>query len=527
MNKIWKQGLRSILVLGLCVMLMMAGGCGDDDDDDDNGFGTDTTPNAFSFTPQVNVALSTAVTSNSITVSGIDAPTPITVTGGTYSINGGTFGSTAGTVTNGQSVAVRHTSSATNNTMTTTTLSIGGVTAPFTTFTLPGTGQVIAPAAFSFTPLTGTALSRSLTSNAVTVTGINAPAPIFIQGGTYSINGGTFTSNPGTVLVGQTVVVRQTSSATNDAPTTATLTIGGVSRDFTTRTFQTGGTTTTPNAFTFTNMTSVALNTAVTSAPITVSGITAPAPISVSNGSAYSIGTDPFVSTPGTVTNNQTVRVQHISSSTVATPVITTLNIGGITAQFTSTTAGVADTTPNAFTFTNMTSVAVSTQVTSAPITVLGINAPAPISVSNGSSYSIGAGPFVSTAGTVTNAQTVRVQHTSSATNNTATNTVLTIGGVSATFTSTTEAPVVNAFAVYQTRAVQGTTNTCADCHMLGTLDTTPGGTAPGSENGPDLAGTSTIIMNLRFPNPGSPGHFGIILSAEEITALTALFQAQ
>ena len=43
---------------------------------------TDTTPDAFSFADQTDVALSTVVTSNEITVSGINASTPISVTGG-------------------------------------------------------------------------------------------------------------------------------------------------------------------------------------------------------------------------------------------------------------------------------------------------------------------------------------------------------------------------------------------------------------------------------------------------------------
>ncbi|MBD08637.1 MAG: hypothetical protein CMD70_07945 [Gammaproteobacteria bacterium] len=110
-----------------------------------------------------------------------------------------------------------------------------------------------------------------------------------------------------------------------------------------------------------------------------------------------------------------------------------------------STTA--ADTTPNAFTFTDQTGVAVSTEVTSAAITVAGINAAAAISITGGT-YQIGSGTFTSSAGTVTNGQTVKVKHTSSSSNNTATDTVLTIGGVSDTFTSTTVAAPVTGVAL-------------------------------------------------------------------------------
>ena len=67
----------------------------------------DTTPDAFTFTPQTNVAPSTVATSTSITVAGINSSAAISVTGGTYSINGGAYVSTAGTVSNGNTVTVR------------------------------------------------------------------------------------------------------------------------------------------------------------------------------------------------------------------------------------------------------------------------------------------------------------------------------------------------------------------------------------------------------------------------------------
>ena len=520
MNELWKLGLRSVFALGLSVMLLLGAGCNGDDDDDDNGGGTDTTPTAFSFTPQTSVPVSTATTSAPITVAGIDAAAPISVTGGSYSINNGAFTSSAGTVTNGQSVAVRHTSAAANSTVTRTTLTIGGVSAPFISITQPPAGADTTPVAFSFAPLTGAALNTALTSNAVTISGIDTPVPITITGGTYSINGGAFTSDAGVVSEGQTVALRQTSSNLNNTNTTTTVTIGALSRTFTTTTLTTGGTETTPNPFAFTNMTSVALSAVTTSAPITVSGITAPAPVSVSGGT-YSIEGGAFTSAAGTVNNGQSVAVRHTSAATPGTGTTTTLNIGGITAPFTSTTGAVVDTTPNAFTFTNMTSVAVNTVTTSAPITVSGINAPAPISITGGT-YSIEGGAFTSAAGTVANGESVAVRHTSAPLSGSLTTTTLTIGGVSGAFTSTTEGP--NAFQLYQTKAVPGNpAQTCAACHRLGTLDTT--GSVVAGQDGPDLADTDQ--MPLRYPNPGAAGHFGIVLSAEEIAALTALFQSQ
>jgi uncharacterized protein YkwD/methionine-rich copper-binding protein CopC len=100
----------------------------------------------------------------------------------------------------------------------------------------------------------------------------------------------------------------------------------------------------------------------------------------------------------------------------------------------------VGDTAPDSFSFSDQTNVAVSTIITSDTITVAGITGAAAISVTNGE-YKIGSGSFTSTAGTVNNGDTVTVQHTSSSSFSTNTDTVLTIGGVSDTFTSTTVAP--------------------------------------------------------------------------------------
>jgi alpha-tubulin suppressor-like RCC1 family protein len=82
---------------------------------------------------------------------------------------------------------------------------------------------------------------------------------------------------------------------------------------------------------------------------------------------------------------------------------------------------------------------------TSAPLTIRGINAPSTISVTGGS-YAIGCtGAFVSTAGTISNNQTVCVRHTAAARFSQTTTTTVTIGGVSARFNSTTLAdPVIH-----------------------------------------------------------------------------------
>ncbi|MDP2323550.1 MAG: GlyGly-CTERM sorting domain-containing protein, partial [Gammaproteobacteria bacterium] len=96
------------------------------------------------------------------------------------------------------------------------------------------------------------------------------------------------------------------------------------------------------------------------------------------------------------------------------------------------------DLVPDPFFFPDQTGVALSAPMTSAPVTITGITGTTPITVIGGQ-YSVGCGAvFTSAPGTISNSQTVCVRQTSAATNSTATNTLLTVGGVSDTFTSTT-----------------------------------------------------------------------------------------
>ena len=91
--------------------------------------GGDTTPDAFSFTDQTDVAHNTLITSNSVTISGIDAPTPVSINGdgsSEFRINGGSW-VTSGDIEDGQSLELRLTSSASATTLHSATVNVGGV----------------------------------------------------------------------------------------------------------------------------------------------------------------------------------------------------------------------------------------------------------------------------------------------------------------------------------------------------------------------------------------------------------------
>jgi uncharacterized delta-60 repeat protein len=97
----------------------------------------DSTPDAFAFTDQTNVARGAVVVSDAITVTGIAVAAPIGVAGGEYSVDGAAFTAVSGTIVNGAAVRLRHTASPHPLTMTSTTLTIGDVSDVFSSTTLP------------------------------------------------------------------------------------------------------------------------------------------------------------------------------------------------------------------------------------------------------------------------------------------------------------------------------------------------------------------------------------------------------
>jgi hypothetical protein len=188
----------------------------------------DTTPDAFAFASVSNVASSTTVDSGAVSVTGINAPAAISISNGGYSLDGGAFTSAAGQVTAGQQVRVRHTSASAFSTSTTSTLTIGGVSAGFTSTT-----EAIdtTPAPFDFVDVVEAPRRSTVSSNIVTVSGINAPATVTVSGGgaSFAINGGAFSTTARTVVAGDRVQLRLTAPNSSNTTVTATLSIGGVS----------------------------------------------------------------------------------------------------------------------------------------------------------------------------------------------------------------------------------------------------------------------------------------------------------
>lgn len=96
-----------------------------------------TAPAAFSFTAVANASRATVYASNTVTISGIDIPVSLSVTGdsGTSpqcNVNSAGWGSCAGTISNGSTLQVRQTSSASYEVTTTIYVTVGtGSAVPF------------------------------------------------------------------------------------------------------------------------------------------------------------------------------------------------------------------------------------------------------------------------------------------------------------------------------------------------------------------------------------------------------------
>jgi hypothetical protein len=190
----------------------------------------DKVADTFDFTDLTNQSIAALVTSNIVTITGIDAPTNVTISGDgspQFRIAGGAWGST-GQITNGQTLQLRLTTGSAG-TQSTAIVTVG--TSSPVDWNASTTGPDTVPNAFTFSDVTGAALSTLTTSSAITISGINSGSAVSVSGSgspQISIAGGTWATS-GTITNGQTLAVRLTSSPTAGTMLTATVTVGGVS----------------------------------------------------------------------------------------------------------------------------------------------------------------------------------------------------------------------------------------------------------------------------------------------------------
>ena len=192
------------------------------------------------------------------------------------------------------------------------------------------------PDPFTFADVTNVAFGATAMSAPLTITGLTTQAGVSVTNGEFSVGCAGPWSGPGQagfIHNRQQICVRNVAGSSSLAQVQSVLTIGDVSR-----TFVSIAGDATPDAFTFGDQ----------------SGSRecqrrvcchhgreyhAATPISVTGGD-YSVGcTSTFTNAAGIVSDGQTVCVRHTSSTFGSTATSTTLNVGGISDVFTSTTA--------------------------------------------------------------------------------------------------------------------------------------------------------------------------------------------
>jgi hypothetical protein len=199
-------------------------------------FTVDTTPTNFSFTDLSSQAISTAVTSASITLAGPNVTTYLTKTGGTLttiqaSIGGGTFtaipaSGTTMPVEPNQTIQIRGTTGASTSTGYTAILGLGGATTTWTATTTAAVATITTPSISS--PANGATNLNPAT---------NSPAGIPLVANSYVANGGAGaqTSSTWEVYKGGypitststvTAVAQNAAGAWVVVPTTSTLMTG-------------------------------------------------------------------------------------------------------------------------------------------------------------------------------------------------------------------------------------------------------------------------------------------------------------
>ncbi|NOQ76650.1 MAG: hypothetical protein GQ475_02430 [Methylococcaceae bacterium] len=327
------------------------------------------------------------------------------------------------------------------------------------------------PDAFVFIDQTGVSLNTTIDANTVIVSGINTSISISITGGEYAINGGSYRNASSSVVNGDVIQVRQLSSSQYLTTKSTVLSLNGVTDSFDVTTLA-NTSDSTPDVFNFTDQTGVAVNSTVFSNSITISGINVATTISINVGS-FSINGSAYTSANTAVSNGDSITISLIASTNYNSTTQATLTIGGVSDVFSVTTQNdPADSTPDVFSFIDQTDVAIDSVNTSNTITISGINTATAISIVNGE-YAINGGSYIATEGNVVNGDSVRVRQTASSSYSTTTNTTLTVGGVSDSYSVTTLADTVLSFqlppqsagdATFTSEHFSGSDN-CTQCH--------------------------------------------------------------
>jgi hypothetical protein len=351
-------------------------------------------PDPFDFQDVTNIAPNTLTTSNVVTITGITGSLLVSISSGSeFSINGGAF-VTSGIILNNQTLQLRTTSLSFGITKT-VIVNVGEFTADWN---LQPRFADIDPAPFSFTNQTGVERNTTVTSNTVTVTGLEPNYPViitasggFVDAGTTSLSGTFSSSKTVTTTASGTLVVaaRVTSSSSFSTAVTVNVQVGSRIGTFTVTTRALDNI---PDSFTFGSQSGLSTSVTATSNQITISGLEPSTSFTITaSGGSVDAGT---TSLSGTFSSSKTVTTtasgtlvaaaRTTTSSSFNTSVVVTVSVGTGSGTFTATTRDF-DQTPNDFNFPSVGGAELNTLYTSQTVTVTGLepNASFTITASN------------------------------------------------------------------------------------------------------------------------------------------------
>jgi len=199
-------------------------------------------------------------------------------------------------------------------------------------------------APFTFVERLNVAPGVTVTSEEVTLDGFYGPLILTISEGgeaVFSVNEGEWTNLPTTVLAGDSIRVRHTSSPNIGEVTETVVAVGlenGASRTDAVFYSVTSEPDTAPDCFDFGTRTHVIGNASVESDVITLTGFNLPTDVVPGPGAEYRIDGREWTTASGTLEPGQTLQMRHLSNKRKNSVRRTHLRVGGVTGHFTTRT---------------------------------------------------------------------------------------------------------------------------------------------------------------------------------------------
>ncbi len=192
---------------------------------------------------------------------------------------------------------------------------------------------------FTITPVTDASISTLITSEDINVTGITDTVSVTLSNGTLLKNGTALATLTTTMVDGDILAIRLTSSTNYETTVTATLTVGGVTQTFSVTTASSNQ----PDSFSFTSVTGAVLSTSYTSNTITVSGLDSNTTVTGSfydggnTAAVFVNGANPSDESSFTVNNGDEIYITLVASGSYSTTLSATLTIGATSGSYSVT----------------------------------------------------------------------------------------------------------------------------------------------------------------------------------------------